>query len=74
MARPSTSKLRSTLIAWGFLARALPYIITPERRALLNTIRFAEGTWKNGLDIGCRVMFGGGLMGSMDRHPDEHNC
>ena len=50
---------------------ALPYIITPERRALLNTIRFAEGTWKNGLDIGYRVMFGGGLMGSMDRHPDR---
>ena len=24
----------------------LPYVITPERRALLNTIRFAEGTWK----------------------------
>ena len=23
---------------------ALPYVITPERRALLNTIRFAEGT------------------------------
>ena len=33
--------------------------------------RFAEGTWKNGLDIGYRVMFGGGLMGSMDRHPDR---
>jgi len=50
---------------------ALPYIITPERRALLNTIRFAEGTWKNGHDVGYRVMFGGGLMGSMDRHPDR---
>ncbi|MDA7677233.1 endolysin, partial [bacterium] len=45
-------------------ASALPYIITPERRALLNTIRFAEGTWKNGLDVGYRVMFGGSLMGS----------
>ena len=50
---------------------ALPYIITPERRAMLNTIRFAEGTWKNGLDVGYRVMFGGGLMASMDRHPDR---
>ncbi len=50
---------------------ALPYIITPERRALLNTIRFAEGTWKNGHDVGYRVMFGGSLMGSMDRHPDR---
>ena len=52
-------------------ASALPYIITPERRALLNTIRFAEGTWKRGHDIGYRVMFGGSLMGSMDRHPDR---
>jgi lysozyme len=52
-------------------ANALPYIITPERRALLNTIRFAEGTWKNGHDVGYRVMFGGSLMGSMDRHPDR---
>ena len=51
--------------------RAIPYIITPERRAMLNTIRFAEGTWKGGLDIGYRVMFGGGLMPSMDRHPDR---
>jgi hypothetical protein len=25
-----------------------PYRITPERRALLNTIRFAEGTWRGG--------------------------
>ena len=43
---------------------ALPFVITPERRALLNTIRFAEGTWKNGHDLGYRVMFGGGLMAS----------
>ena len=26
--------------------KATPYAITPERRALLNTIRYAEGTWK----------------------------
>ncbi|MGC6483628.1 MAG: endolysin [Synechococcus sp.] len=49
----------------------LPYVITPERRALLNTIRFAEGTWKGGLDLGYRVMFGGGLMASLDRHPNR---
>ena len=49
----------------------LPYIITPERRALLNTIRFAEGTWKGGHDLGYRVMFGGGLMPSLDRHPNR---
>ncbi|MEB3254353.1 MAG: endolysin, partial [Synechococcus sp.] len=52
-------------------SRAIPYVITPERRALLNTIRFAEGTWKGGLDVGYRVMFGGGLMPSMDRHPNR---
>lgn len=49
----------------------LPYVITPERRALLNTIRFAEGTWKGGQDLGYRVMFGGGLMASLDRHPNR---
>lgn len=47
------------------------FAITPERRALLNTIRFAEGTWANGHDIGYRIMFGGGLMPSLDRHPDR---
>ena len=41
--------------------RAILYVITPERRALLNTIRFAEGTWKGGADVGYRVMFSGGL-------------
>ncbi|QEY33376.1 endolysin [Synechococcus sp. RSCCF101] len=50
---------------------ALPYIITPERRALLNTIRFAEGTWLNGDDLGYKVMFGGSLMPSLERHPDR---
>jgi lysozyme len=47
------------------------FAVTPERRALLNTIRFAEGTWANGNDIGYRVMFGGGLMDSLERHPDR---
>jgi len=47
------------------------FAITPERRALLNTIRFAEGTWAGGDDIGYRIMFGGGLMPSLERHPDR---
>jgi muramidase (phage lysozyme) len=47
------------------------YAITPERRALLNTIRFAEGTWADGHEVGYRIMFGGGLMPSLDRHPDR---
>jgi muramidase (phage lysozyme) len=49
------------------------YAITPERRALLNTIRYAEGTWANGQDVGYRIMFGGSLMDSLDRHPNRVN-
>ena len=47
------------------------FAITPERRALLNTIRYAEGTWANGEDRGYWIMFGGGMMPSLDRHPDR---
>ena len=47
------------------------FAITPERRALLNTIRYAEGTWANGEEIGYRIMFGGGLMPHLERHPDR---
>ena len=47
--------------------------ISPERRALLNTIRYAEGTWGNGSDKGYRTMLGGGLMNNLDRHPDQVN-
>jgi muramidase (phage lysozyme) len=45
----------------------------PRRQALLNTIRYAEGTWRNGGQEGYRVMFGGGLADparSGGRHPD----
>ena len=49
------------------------FAITPERRALLNTIRYAEGTWANGEDLGYRIMFGGSLMDSLDRHPNRVN-
>ena len=45
--------------------------VTPERRALLNTIRFAEGTWRQGKDEGYRVMFGGSLFSDMSRHPNR---
>lgn len=57
----------------GFPALPRYFAITPERRALLNTIRYAEGTWKEGTDLGYRVMFGGGLMPNLDRHPDRVN-
>ncbi len=46
------------------------YRITPERRALLNTIRFAEGTWTNGRGDGYRMLYGGGQFSDMARHPD----
>jgi lysozyme len=46
------------------------YRITPERRALLNTIRYAEGTWLGGGAEGYRTMFGGGRIESLDRHPE----
>lgn len=51
--------------------RATPYVITPERRALLNTIRYAEGTWKDGRDLGYRVLYGGGLFQDLSRHPER---
>ena len=45
------------------------YAITPKRRALLNTIRYAEGTWKQGYN-GYRTLYGGGRFSSMAKHPD----
>ena len=47
-----------------------PYLITPERRALLNTIRYAEGTWIGGSQEGYRMLFGGGRFERLDRHPE----
>ncbi len=47
-----------------------PYRITPERRALLNTIRFAEGTWKGGSMAGYQVLYGGGRFADLSRHPE----
>ena len=45
------------------------YAITPQRRALLNTIRYAEGTWKQGHE-GYRTLYGGGRFSSLAKHPD----
>ncbi len=47
-----------------------PYGITPERRALLNTIRFAEGTWIGGSQEGYQVLYGGDRFEDLSRHPD----
>ena len=46
------------------------YRITPERRALLNTIRFAEGTWSGGSRKGYQMLFGGGQFANLARHPE----
>ncbi|NCG17151.1 MAG: endolysin [Synechococcales cyanobacterium H12SWP_bin.12] len=51
--------------------KASPYSITPERRALLNTIRFAEGTWKDGQDLGYRTLYGGGQFEDLSKHPER---
>ncbi len=50
---------------------ASPYSITPERRALLNTIRYAEGTWKDGQDLGYRTLYGGGEFEDLSKHPER---
>ncbi|WP_254966961.1 glycoside hydrolase family 104 protein [Cyanobium sp. CH-040] len=52
------------------VADAGPYTITPARRALLDTIRYAEGTWKGGSPEGYRVLYGGGLFSGLERHPE----
>ena len=48
-----------------------PYALTPERVALLNTIRYAEGTWKNGSSLGYRVLYGGALADNLQEHPRQ---
>jgi muramidase (phage lysozyme) len=49
-----------------------PYAMTVERRALLNTIRYAEGTWLGGHDNGYRVAFGGSLLPTgLLSHPNQ---
>ena len=47
-----------------------PYALTPRRRALLATIRYAEGTWISGRSEGYRVLYGGGRFDSLARHPE----
>lgn len=48
----------------------LAYRLTPERRALLNTIRYAEGTWLGGSGEGYRVLYGGGRFAGFTHHPE----
>ncbi len=48
-----------------------PYRLTPERRALLNTIRYAEGTWTDGENMGYRILYGGSQFHDLSRHPQK---
>ena len=48
-----------------------PYAITPQRRALLDTIRYAEGTWRGGRPEGYRVIYGFSLCTGLRRHPEQ---
>ena len=47
------------------------FAMTPERRAMLNTIRYSEGTWVNGHPMGYQMLFGGSYTASLQRHPDR---
>ncbi|KEF43293.1 MAG: muramidase [Cyanobium sp. CACIAM 14] len=67
-ARLAVARPRPALPAGDFAGA--PYPITPERRALLNTIRYAEGTWLDGSAAGYRVLYGGGRFGDLRRHPE----
>ena len=51
-------------------ASSRAYTITPRRQALLNTIRYAEGTWKRGSREGYHTLYGGGRFASLARHPE----
>ncbi|QEY33332.1 hypothetical protein EVJ50_03310 [Synechococcus sp. RSCCF101] len=61
---------RAALVDNGDAADGV-YRITPERRALLNTIRYAEGTWLEGSDRGYRILYGGGEFQDLARHPER---
>jgi lysozyme len=60
-----------TLQASQRSAKDGPYALTPERLALLNTIRYAEGTWRNGSSLGYRVLYGGALADNLQEHPRQ---
>ena len=72
---PSQGRQQHSEVAWkAGLVHAttrggVNYTITPQRRDLLNTIRYAEGTWKQGQE-GYRTLYGGGRFSSLERHPE----
>jgi lysozyme len=66
---PSTAVPRAAPGQGSLQVSAGPYALTPRRRALLATIRYAEGTWTGGTARGYRLLYGGGLFASLSRHP-----
>lgn len=66
---PSTAVPRAASGKASQQISAGPYVLTPRRRALLATIRYAEGTWTGGTARGYRLLYGGGLFASLSRHP-----
>lgn len=66
---PPEGRMQAVKLAFGSAGPGV-YRMTPERRALLNTIRFAEGTWTNGRSDGYRMLYGGGQFKDMARHPE----
>ena len=66
---PSLGSQQPARVAQAAVVSSGAYAITPKRRALLNTIRFAEGTWKQGRE-GYRTLYGGGRFNSLERHPE----
>jgi len=66
---PPTGRMQAENLAFGSAGPGV-YRMTAERRALLNTIRFAEGTWTNGRGDGYRMLYGGGQFKDLARHPE----
>ena len=66
---PPVGRMQPQNLAFGSAGPGV-YRMTAERRALLNTIRFAEGTWTNGRGDGYRMLYGGGQFKDLARHPE----
>jgi lysozyme len=64
---------QATQVAFLPVLPAAPrvFALTAERRAMLNTIRYSEGTWVNGHPMGYNMLFGGSFTPRLDRHPDR---
>ena len=69
-AQPTSSPKGTTAGQAPTTIPAANYTLTPERRALLATIRYAEGTWKQGSPEGYHTLYGGGRFASLARHPE----